>query len=106
MLEERAVEGGRYNYSRFMIDKHMVQRCFLLCNNYAQPCVVFDAVMQSSFSLCHALVPVFYFGGGVLLTLSPDLSWSAVCFVVVCMCSLLSSASFPFCMMYKVQHLC
>lgn len=65
MLEETAVEGGeRYNYLHFMIDKHMVQWCFLLCNNYAQLCVVFDAVMQSGFSLCHTLVPVFYFGRG------------------------------------------
>lgn len=29
-----------------MIDKHMVQWCFLLCNNYAQPYVMFDTVMQ------------------------------------------------------------
>ena len=65
MLEETAVEGGgRYNYSRFMIDKHMVQRCFLVCNNYVQPCAVFDAVMQCSFSLCCTLVPVFYFARG------------------------------------------
>lgn len=30
-------------------------------------------------------------GGGVLLTLSPNTSWSAVCCVVICMCSLFSS---------------
>lgn len=65
MLEETAVEGGgRYNYSHFMIDKHMVEWCFLLCSNYAQPCVVFDAVMQSGFSLFRLLVSVFYFGRG------------------------------------------
>lgn len=54
MLEKTAAEGGgRCNYSHFVIDKHMVQRCFLLCNNYVQPCVVFDAVMQSGFlSVC------------------------------------------------------
>lgn len=52
---------------------------------------MFDAVMHSSFSLYCASLPLFYSGRGCLVDIITNVSWSAVCCVVISMCSLFSS---------------